>query len=274
MRQNTWIARTVSEAPIVLGPAIAGCAILATHLEGLIYKTQQYIDAPPTISRLLTDPAISKPFALAMIASAVFLAIAILQVVHRIWQFVNFSGDRKAWRISLLVVVLVSELVAVAGMVVLSQYTGNIDPKMHDHGSYMLFFGHAIGITLAGVLLQDLLGSIENHSTHAIIPPEVESLARFPSRSKKVFGLSVLYGVVYFGGKVMPDSMFFACRAVLSVLEVIVIFSFLGYLMGFRPVVRPRSSSFAQENLVRDSISAVTASPSENTKIHRVKAER
>lgn len=274
MRQDTWIARIVWEVPIILGPAIAGCAILATHLEGMVYKPQQYIDAPPTISRLLTDPAISKPFALAMIASAVFLTGAILQVARSILHFLHLSDERKTWRLSLLGIVLVSELVAVAGMVVLSQYTGNIDPKMHDRGSYMLFFGHAIGITLAGVLVRDLLERTENRPLSSGIQREVELLRQFPSRSVKVFGLSVLYGVVYFGGKVMPDSLFFVCRAVLSVLEVIVIFSFLGFLMGFRPVLRARSQSLSQENLPRDSISATTASPSENTKIHTVNAER
>ena len=229
--------QSVLRVPIVLGPLIAGSAILAAHLAGVVYAPEQYEVAPPTVSRLLTNPLIAAPFAIAMIVSAVFLAIAIFQVTQILLRHMRYGDSKRKQRIALIGCVLICEMVAVAGMIVLSQYTGDVNPRMHDRGSYMLFFGHAAGITLAGYLIRDLLGELEQKFSLASPPPALVQLRRFPRRASQVFILSVAYGVVYFGGKMLPDQYFFVQRAVLSSLEVIVIFSFLGFLMAFRPLV-------------------------------------
>jgi hypothetical protein len=147
-----------------------------------------------------------------------------------------------AWHAALLLAVVVCEIVAIAGMVVLSQFTGNLNSKLHDTGSYMLFFGHAIGISLAGLVIHGVLMKLALHGQ----PPSTAVahwfiLRRFPRRSVWVATLSVLYGVVYFGGKFLPDVFFFWQRAVMSVLEVTVVLSFLGFLVAFSPFLGARA---------------------------------
>ena len=224
-----WDLRQV---PILLGSCTAGGAIVAAHLAGIVLKTQQYVDAPPTVSRLLTDPLISKPFAEVMIISAACLVVGIIQVAAVLLHHVlALPGDRGR-RMAAIVVFLASEMTAVAGMIVLSQYTGDIDPEVHDVGSYMLFFGHAIGITLAGLLVARLLR--ESDSMGLALPPRLRPL---PRMARRVFWLSLLFGVVYFSGKVLPDTFFFIWRTVFSGLEIVVIFAFLTFLMAFRTLL-------------------------------------
>ncbi|MFT3671392.1 hypothetical protein [Aestuariivirga sp.] len=192
-------------------------------------KTRQYIEAPPTVSRLLTDPLISKPFAVAMIISALCLVIGIIQAAAVLLQHVLAFTRHRGWRIAAIGAFLASEMTALAGMIVLSQYTGDIAPEMHDVGSYMLFFGHAIGITLAGLLVAALLKQGDDNGL-----PLSPRLRPLPRMAHRVFWLSLLFGIVYFSGKVLPDAFFFIWRTVFSGLEIIVIFAFLTFLMAFR----------------------------------------
>lgn len=234
--RNSAVARLCQGVPVIVGPGIAAGAILWVHGVGLVYKVEDYATAPPTVSRALLDPGIAGPFAIAMIASAILLAIAISQVALRLYRNMKLLGHDSAWRAALLLTVVTCEMAAIAGMVVLSQFPGNVNSKLHDIGSYMLFFGHALGISLAGLMIRGVL--IKLASQDQLPGTAVNNwltLRRFPRRSGWVAILSVLYGVVYFGGKFLPDEFFFLQRTVMSMLEVFVILSFLGFLVSFAP---------------------------------------
>ena len=225
--------------PVIVGPGIAAGAILWVHGDGLVYHFDDYTTAPPTISRALLHQSIAGPFAIAMIASGIFLTIAVFQVALLLNRNLKLLGQDTTWYTAWLFAVLMCETAAIAGMVVLSQFTGNLNPKLHDIGSYMLFFGHAIGISLAGLLIRGVL--IKMNGKEQLPDAAVKSwlaLRRFPRRAGWIAILSVIYGVVYFGGKFLPDEFFFWQRTVMSVLEVVVILSFLGFLTAFWPFLR------------------------------------
>ena len=225
--------------PLIAGPAIAASAILWVHGVGLAYNLEDYATAPPTVSRALLHPSIAGPFAIAMIASAIFLATAVFQVVLLLYRNIKLIGQDTARHAALLLAVVMCEMAAIAGMVVLSQFPGNLNSKLHDIGSYMLFFGHAMGISLAGLMIRGVLIRLsgQDQSPGTAVSNWL-TLRRFPRRSGWVAILSVLYGVVYFGGKFLPDAFFFWQRTVMSVLEVLVILSFLGFLVAFLPFLR------------------------------------
>jgi hypothetical protein len=222
--------------PLIAGPGIVTFSILWVHAVGLIYHLEDYATAPPTVSRALLDPGIAGPFAIAMIASAILLAIAVFQVGLPLYRNMKLLGQDTAWHTALLLAAVTCEMAAIAGMVVLSQFPGNLNSKLHDIGSYMLFFGHALGLSLAGLMIRSVLIRLVGHDQS---PSDAMNLwftlRRFPRRSGWVAILSVLFGVVYFGGKFLPDTFFFWQRAIMSVLEVIVILSFLGFLVAFAP---------------------------------------
>jgi hypothetical protein len=239
MIENSALTRLWQGVPVILGPGIAAGAILWVHGVGLVYHLGDYATAPPTISRALLDPGIAGPFAIAMIASAILLVIAVFQVILLLYRNIKLIGQDTAWHATLLLAVIICEMVAIAGMVVLSQFTGNLNSKLHDIGSYMLFFGHAIGISLAGLVIRGVLIKLaEQDQLPGTAVNNWLTLRRFPRRSGWVAILSILYGVVYFGGKFLPDAVFFWQRTIMSVLEVLVILSFLGFLVAFLPFLR------------------------------------
>lgn len=228
---NGSLSQSLAALAFRAGPVTSAGAILWVHGDNIARHSANYVKAPPTISHALLDPAIADPFAWAMIVSAVFLSFAIVQVVGALYRIIAGTARGRAGNLLLLSVITLCEAVAVAGMIVLSQYTGNIDSHIHDVGSYMLFFGHALGIGLSGVLIRRLLANAP--ASDALL-----KLRRNPRNALAIALLSALYGVIYFGGKVLPDEYFFWQRALLSGTEVVVILSFLAYLSSFWPMVR------------------------------------
>lgn len=224
------------------GPLTSAGAIFWVHGDNIARHAGSYAEAPPTISHALHDPSIAGPFAIAMIVSAVFLSLAIGQVMLALHRIIRLEPAGRPANIVLLAVISVCEAVAVAGMIVLSQYTGSINSHLHDVGSYMLFFGHAIGISLSGWLIRRML---EAAPAQSIARNCLEPVSRNPRRALAVALLSAFYGVVYFGGKMLPDRFDFWHGAVLSITEVIVIMAFLAYLSTFWPLVRLGRPSLA-----------------------------
>ena len=170
-------------------------------------------------------------------------------------------GQDTTWHAALLLAVVTFEMAAIAGMVVLSQFPGNLNSKLHDVGSYMLFFGHALGISLAGLLIRGVLIKLAGQAQSPSAAMDLWlTLHRFPRRSGWVAILSVLYGVVYFGGKFLPDAFFFWQRTIMSVLEVIVILSFLGFLVAFLPFLRVRPVGYSKGDVFEPAL-RVTKKP-------------
>ena len=225
--------RAIKAIPIFLGPFITTVAMLVTHVVGLLDRPDEYVEAPPTISRLLTKAELAEPFALAMIVAAFFLTIAICQVGLFLYRSLRVVEPNVGKWAVLFAVCAISESAAVVGMIVLSQYTGDIYPTLHDVGSYMLFFGHTIGFIMVGLLVRNALVGL--HQAQQEVPAALAGISSFPRRSVTIAVLSLLFGLVYFGGKLLPEGYFFWQRVVLSGLEIIVILSFLAYLVSFEP---------------------------------------
>ena len=223
----------------VLGPVLPAISITSAHVAGLVIHVDRYVEAPPTISRLLADPTFAAPFSWAMIVSAFFLSLAIYQVIVFLLTRMKVFGQENLRNRILLLIISACETVAVAGMIVLSQFTGSQHSQLHDVGSYMLFFGHAVGIVCVGLLIRNLRsGKALAAKSSATNSARDAAFSILPRRAAQVAMLSVLYGVVYFGGKALPDEYFFWQRLVMSILEMVVILSFLGFLYAFRRQVQ------------------------------------
>lgn len=233
----TW-ARLSKVVPIYFGPGIVAAAILGVHVAGLAFKFGDYVEAPPTVSRTLVDPQVGDPFAWAMIIAAFLLAIAISQVGFRLFGLMALTGHDDLSHLLLLGSAAVLEVIAIAGMIVLSQYTGAVSPPLHDLGSYMLFFGHGIGLSLTGLLVRRLLLGANTRGWPLMLNSTFLALSPAPRRAVWVAVLSTVFGVTYFGGKFLPDSLFFWQRTVLSITELIVILYYLWFLVGFAGLLR------------------------------------
>jgi hypothetical protein len=221
-----WVR--VRTAPALLGATIPSGSIIWAHIENISRHAKAYAEMPPTVSRAIVDPAIAGPFAILMIAGALFLTVAVTQIARTLAMCLRKSPQtvRSSWW--LLYIMAACELMAIAGMVVLSQFTGEHHAILHDTGSYMLFFGHAIAITSLGVLIRRMLSGEDRSRV-----PAVAELAHHPRHARWVTGLSIAFGVVYFTGKLAPDTAPFLEHLVFTILEMAVLLAFLSFLGRF-----------------------------------------
>jgi hypothetical protein len=215
-------------APALLGASIPSGSIIWAHIENFARHAAAYSELPPTVSRAIVDPAIGGPFAILMIAGALCLAVGVAQIIRALAACLRISdrAPRSSWR--LLYVAAACEAAAIAGMIVLSQFTGEHHALVHDAGSYMLFFGHAIAITCLGALIARMLGdaSLAGHAA-------MGKLTGHPLHARIVTALSIAFGIVYFAGKLAPEMAPFALHLMFSVLEMVVLLAFLAFLGRF-----------------------------------------
>jgi hypothetical protein len=226
------------------GPAMTMMSVLGVHAANAVMRPAAYVEAPPSISRAIVDPAIGEPFAAAMVftAAAILAGVVVVFLIHaRCWRS---SGQNAPIRLH---VFLVAELVAVAGILILSQYRTPEWQLWHNAGSYMLFFGHAIGVLIAGHLARDFAqkpGQVTpaagtHNEVPAALPPGFGNL---PHYANTIFASALLFGLLYFGGRFAPDSWFFWQRLALAVWEIVVLGMFVGFLAFHSSLLLPGSS--------------------------------
>jgi hypothetical protein len=215
-------------APALAGAALPSVSIFWAHGENISRHAAAYAELPPTVSRAIADPVIGSPFAIVMIVGAVFLTVAVTQIAYGLAKCLEASPRTASSSWWLLSVMIVFEAIAIAGMVVLSQFTGDQHSLVHDMGSYMLFFGHAIAITGLGVLITRMLGD-----PALARMPAVRELSSHPRHARWVMGLSIAFGVIYFSGKLVPDAFPYLQHLLFSVSEMAALLAFLSFLGRF-----------------------------------------
>lgn len=215
------IAKAVNKAVMIslwLGPVMTVGSILAAHLGNMILRPEDYVEAPPSISRAIVHDEIGGPFAMVMIPTVLLILLAVSTIHHAYWTLLTQSKTAKR----LITGIVVAEAFAAIGMIMLSQYRTEEWQFQHDLGSYILFAGHAVAITLNGIMASKFKVSA--------MPEAGATLAWTPKAARTVFILSVLYGSLYFGRALLPDDVFFWQRLVLAVLEVVLLTAFVSFL--------------------------------------------
>ncbi len=200
------------------GPLATVTCVLGAHLANAILRPEAYWEAPPSISRTIVHDEIGVPFGIAMLPTAILILVGMLTVISAYWTLL---AHRRRFAI-LLSAVTFCEVLAVFGMIMLSQYRTEEWQLQHDIGSYILFFGHAVGITLIGIMVS-LPGVVDQPATSG-------SIRWVPRAAGVVFVISVIYGILYFGSKFMSGETFFWQRLFLAVWEVILLTSFVWFL--------------------------------------------
>ena len=211
------------------GTILPSGAILWAHAENIATNEQAYLVEPPTVSRALTNPLVGGPFAIVMIVGAVLLMMAITQIIREFMDFLKAYPEANTTTNRIMVaLVTLFEIPAILGMVILSQYTGNENARMHDTGSYMLFFGHSFAIITGGLLIHKLkrIRSMQDD-------PRMVAISQLPAHALWVAIWSAVFGVAYFGGKKMPVEYTFSSHLAVAVVEVIALLGFLTFLARF-----------------------------------------
>ncbi|MBG1230782.1 hypothetical protein [Aestuariivirga litoralis] len=220
---------------LVSGPVATVLSILAAHAANTIIHFDAYRNGPPSISRAIVDPVIGVPFAYAMIVDALLIGGgAAMAIASYAWLVSRLLMPRR-WHFVVGAIAL-AEAFAVAGMVVLSQFRTSPWQEWHDVGSYMLFFGHCVGIGLSGILARRVVVQMAGASQ-----PEdrelVASVKWAPPHSWWVVIVGIVFGALYFGGHMLGDTLLFWRRLLTASIEVLLISYFVWYLWRYTKFV-------------------------------------
>lgn len=206
-------------------------SVLGAHVMNSQIRPADYMEAPPSISRAIVDPSVGGPFAILIAVTACFITAAIVLTLA---SYLALANSLRLSHGKQLRIILACGLTAVAGMIVLTQFRTAEWQALHNMGSYMLFFGFALGILLVGNLAATLL---QCHADSPALAQVLETIAPVPRQSMGITACAVIFGILYFGGRFAPDSWFFWQRAVLAVWEVFLLALFVGFLAGHAPLV-------------------------------------
>ncbi len=210
------------------GPLATVTSILAAHAANIALRPEAYREAPPSISRSIVHPDIGLPFAIAMLPTALLILTAVLVIAS---AYRRALSHRPGFA-TLLVLFVLCETVAVAGQVILSMFRTEDWQAQHNLGSYMLFFGHVIGIALCGAMAR-LAGSADRRR-----PGDPALWA--PRAAGTIAVMAAVYGVLYFGGALIDETptVFFWRRLALAVWEVVLLTAFVWFLWRHSDFVR------------------------------------
>lgn len=225
------------------GPIATVASIVLVHAANMWLRQEAYREAPPSISRAIVNPEIGIPFAVAMFPTAALILIAVAQIALAYRRAMPRGSAVGA----LLLLFCLSEVAAVIGQIVLALFRTAEWQFQHNLGSYMLFFGHLAGISICGVMVRMAASGPDGRDIPAL---------NWVPRSAAVIGLlSVIYGILYFGGAFFEESetFFFWRRLALAIWEVALLTAFVWFLWRHTEFIRSTLTAPAQDrNLPQD----------------------
>ncbi len=146
--------------PIMMAPVIVVSNIFWAKFEFAERHREQVSWETPSVSQTLVDAYVGEIFALWMWPTAILLTYAVYRVGQLHLHFLagtspgSQDGPPNYWY--LIPLAFLFQVIAAIGMILLSQYTSNINIALHLAGSYMLFIGYAISIPISGFICHRL----------------------------------------------------------------------------------------------------------------------
>ena len=225
----TYAIASLLAAPILLQPLVVILSVFWARYESVLRHPDLAARNPPTVSRAIVDPAIGDPFANLMLICFAMLLYSVWRIGAAFYRPGLSQKLRTVW-----IAILFCEFVAAIGMVVLSQYTGAVSDSLHLLGSYMLFFGHGVGIPLSGIFI------LMDRKSRQPALAEIGRLAPLPYYPKVhpqlahcVALCALSFGGLYFGWEHVKAINNYGARVVFSMAEIVLLVAFETYVGSF-----------------------------------------
>jgi len=161
MNMNLNMTRPSGTQAALAALQIASISMVIVVVNILIYRARHLFiqwhpefvaQELPTISRAISDPRIGEPFAVWMAVSAPLLVLGVAVILWFAWRDWRLAGQRGGLLPLLLVLVLLCQIAAACGMVILSQFRFPDHRDAHMAGSYLFFIAQALTVVLGGFI--------------------------------------------------------------------------------------------------------------------------
>lgn len=217
----------------VLGPLIVVFGMFWAKFQFAARHPGEVAIETPSVSQTIGDPFVGEVFALLMWPAAILLGLAVLRISKMHLAIVDRDAFRSDPKINAMrtfvAMALFLQFLAAIGLLLLSNYPSRVSVPLHMTGSYLLFFGHAVSISLSGYvsrLLQRRAALLPSYCRTGLITARV--------RLSVIVALSaVVYLVVYLVRNEPLPVPQAAVHAFFVNFEVVLILLFLAYLVSF-----------------------------------------
>lgn len=155
------LAGWIVALPLVIVPGFAIYMMVWARWTFYARHPDYILHSAPTVSRAITDPYIGDPFAAAILAVAIVIALAMGPLSFAFLGAISARAGHlprvAAGLRRLMAVFLVMQALGTTGMVICTQVTFRHDHDLHMLGSYLFFVFQALSILLSGILTTRLL---------------------------------------------------------------------------------------------------------------------
>jgi hypothetical protein len=160
-RLAPYLWPALKAAPALFGPLVVTATIIWAKLEYAAAHQQEVANSPATISEAASDPAIAGTFANCALIAEALLACGIWGLFKLLLGLIDGglspSESARSWSRRALIFCAACQYLGVIGLVLLSEWPSHTNSNVHMVGSYLLFFGHSVGIAVCGGLCAFLL---------------------------------------------------------------------------------------------------------------------
>ena len=234
------VVGTLAAAPAAAVPAVQIPLILWTRRA---YEALHPLgDHPDTVSRAISDaPAVGDVFANGVILVGALITLALWRIIsaYRVTIDLRLARASRAHARSSVGVTIagVSQCIAIAGMILASQFTLADNHDLHMLGSYVFFAGQVLTISISG-----LICAVLARSPQRIDPARAPAPLLLPGMSSfrawfalAIFVQAILYLALFFLKNMPFGATAELIRVCYVYLEVVVLSSFVLYLGSFAP---------------------------------------
>ncbi|MFY0616286.1 hypothetical protein [Shimia sp.] len=230
----TGLAMLVSLVTTGFVTLVVNAQIYSARWQFVGFYPEKTAERPYTISESIGDPRIGEPFAEWLLIAAPVLFVGVALLTLPTLRALQHHGPASR-RIAILTwIVVLLQLMACIGMVILSQYRFPHFRDQHMGGSYLFFFSQAFVVVFGEILSR----------SYAKLGPAGQVVGRVWSprfagwRRTYVWvpiGLGVAYLCLFLGKGYAPEALRYEVYLAYVSTELFLLSSFLFYLMTYAP---------------------------------------
>ncbi|MBO9399610.1 hypothetical protein [Shimia sp. R9_3] len=231
--RGTGLAMLISLICTGFVTLVVNVQIYPARWQYALFYPEKTAERPYTISESIGDPRIGEPFAdwMLLCAPILFVGVVLLCLPALRELRVSASDAKMVRRITLLTwTLLVLQAMACVGLVVLSQYRFPHFRDEHMLGSYLFFFSQAL-VVVCGEFLSRSYAQLGAEGR--VLTPRYAAWRR--AYVWVPIALGVSYLVFFLGKGHAPEGLRYEVYYIYTGLELLLLSSFLLYVMTFAP---------------------------------------
>lgn len=233
--RGVTLAAAAMVSPLILAPVVTVVAILWARHESIVAHPAAAAWNPPTVSRAIADHRIGDIFANWILGVSMLQGFAVARITQA-WYgtaIVPNTSDRRPLMMALLIGMILLQISAIVGLIVLTHYDSSNYSDIHQWGSYLLFFGNGFSIAIAGIFVWLDGRDRDSRNPSALGPPRPYDYYLQTRLSSIVSAIGIVFGILFFNTVPLERWNDYGFRLVFAMCEVVLLIGSVIFLASF-----------------------------------------